>query len=389
MNSSYALELYDHNIKIYEAMKRGLELDKIIAIIQATGTGKNHNALQYAYDNKDKKGLLLVPSVGIIEHSKEIINSNPNLDLESDFANLTFLTFQALINMSREEIANLDIDYLIIDELHHIGAPVWGSRLETLIETHPNIVIIGMSAYTTRDRGSVYERDMTNPDGDELFSNKVIYRYDLCDAWIDGVLSKPIYKGGYLHLEKSIANAEKLISKIDKNSKTYQDTRKKLDDAKKVLNKARNIGDIFKENIKPDGKYIYFCPPNAEVGVNDINTIMNEAKTWCREMGLDEDDYEFYITTGKMRKAGKENREAFYNDRNLKGEYVGDKLRIIFAINQYNEGVHAPGVNGVILGRSTKSDILFYEWLGRALSVKLKKEREKEYKLLEIGRAHV
>ena len=53
----------------------------------------------------------------------------------------------------------------------------------------------------------------------------------------------------------------------------------------------------------------------------------------------------------------------------------------MFAINQYNEGVHAPGVDGVIMGRSTKSDIIYYEQLGRGLSVRenYKEEYDKLY----------
>ena len=66
----------------------------------------------------------------------------------------------------------------------------------------------------------------------------------------------------------------------------------------------------------------------------------------------------------------------------------------MFAINQYNEGVHAPGVDGVILGRTTSSDIVFFEQIGRALSVKENtKEKYEEYQnlsrseLLEIAQS--
>ena len=42
----------------------------------------------------------------------------------------------------------------------------------------------------------------------------------------------------------------------------------------------------------------------------------------------------------------------------------------MFAINQYNEGIHAPNVDGVILGRATSSDIVFFEQIGRGLAVR-------------------
>ena len=58
-------------------------MKKVVGIIHATGTGKSYNALQLAYDNKDKKIVYVVPSNGIIEHIRKIINNNPNLSFEN------------------------------------------------------------------------------------------------------------------------------------------------------------------------------------------------------------------------------------------------------------------------------------------------------------------
>ena len=58
-----------------------------------------------------------------------------------------------------------------------------------------------MTAYTVRDRGTEFERDMANPEGKELFSNKIVSTYDLPDAMIDGVLPLPIYRSAYTQLQ--------------------------------------------------------------------------------------------------------------------------------------------------------------------------------------------
>ena len=238
-----------------------------------------------------------------------------------------------------------------------------------------------MTAYTVRDRGTSYERDMVNPEGEEIFSNKVASNYDLCDAMIDAVLPKPIYKSAYIHLENTLEELEKKLEKENHNSKNYKELSKVLNDIRNQVHMAPSMKEVFQENIKKDGKYYYFCPLNSEENVNDIGTIMEEVKEWCQEMGLTEDDYEFYLTTSEMKEEGKKNRQAFYNDEDLNGNKVNHKLRIMFAINQYNEGVHAPGVDGVIMGRSTKSDIIYYEQLGRGLSVRenYKEEYDKLY----------
>lgn len=374
--------LYNHNIKSYEKIKSAFESgEKIVGIVHATGTGKTYNALQLAYDNQDKKTLFIVPSNSIKEHIIKTIKDNPNLNLETDFKNLQFITYQSIAQMNDEEFANLAYDYLIIDEFHHLGAPIWGPKINKIIQFHPDKYVLGMTAYTVRERGTDFERDMANPDTEELFSNKIVSTYDLVDAMIDGILPKPIYRSAYINLEGFINDIEARLERIKISDKTYKDFRKVLEDIKRRIHNAPSVEEIFKQNLKLDGKYIYFCPQGGINGINDIDTIMKETKEQLEKCfpGI---EIIFYKTTSKDGELGKKNRDAFYNDYDLNGTSTKGKLRIMFAINQYNEGVHAPNIDGVIMGRSTKSDIVFFEQLGRALSVRenikeLKKELDK------------
>ena len=45
--------------------------------------------------------------------------------------------------------------------------------VKKIIETHPNLKIFGMTAYTVRRRGTEYERDMALEGGDQLFSDNI------------------------------------------------------------------------------------------------------------------------------------------------------------------------------------------------------------------------
>lgn len=370
-NNEYTtIGLYDHNADSYNQVKSSFESgNDVVAIVHATGTGKSYNALQLAYDNKDKKIVYVVPSHGIIEHINKIIEDNPNLDLKRDFPNLEFRTYQSFISLSEDEISDIDCDLLILDEFHHIGAPVWGARINTMIETHPDMKIFGMTAYTVRDRGTSYERDMANPDTDELFSGKVESRYDLCDAMIDGVLPKPVYKSAYTNLIGLESQLEEKVQKLGATTKEYQEYMAILNDVKKRIHEAPSIPNILKKSIKQNGKYIYFCPPCSEEGSNDIETIKQQAIEWFKQF-VPEEDIIIYTSTSDMGEDGKKNRDAFYRDITLSGDQVDNKLRVMFAINQYNEGIHAPNIDGVIMGRGTTSDIVYFEQLGRALSVR-------------------
>ena len=361
--------LYEHNAKCYKEVKKAYESgENVVGIVHATGTGKSYNALQLAYDNKDKKIVYIVPSNGIIEHIEKIISNNPNLDFKRDFPNLELRTYQSLVSLSKEELKKIECDILIIDEFHHMGAPIWGAQVKAMIETHEDIKIFGMTAYTVRDRNTPYERDMANPNTNELFSNKIVSRYDLCDAMMDGILPIPVYKSSYITME----DIEDVENRLDKSLLSKEECKKYKDmllAAKERIHEAKSIPKVISKNIKPKGKYIYFCPPYSETGVNDIETIKAQAMNWFKQI-TEEDNIEFYTSTSQMGKEGIKNREAFYEDKTIEGEDAKDKLRVMFAINQYNEGIHAPNVDGVILGRATSSDIVFFEQIGRGLAVR-------------------
>ena len=359
------LELYKHNEEAYRKIDNAYQSgEDVVGIVHATGTGKSYLALNLAYHNQDKKVVYIVPSNGIIEHLENIIKES-GFSKEKDFANVEFRTYQSLINLSLEEMENIDCDLLILDEFHHLGAPIWGARTKTFIETHSDIKIFGMTAYTIRDRNTSYERDMANPETDELFSNKIISRYDLCDAIIDGILPQNItYKTSVIGLEEILKKLENKTSSLG----LEEENQKELEAAKKRIAEAPSIAKIIKETIHSNSKLIYFCPPFSEKDVNDIETIKKEAMEWFKQI-TGEENIVFYSTTSEMGTDGKKNREAFYQDVDLNGNNVSNKLRVMFAINQYNEGIHAPNVDGVIMGRGTSSDIVFFEQLGRALAV--------------------
>ena len=374
---SNPLNLYPHNLEGYNEAKRAYqEGKKIVSEVRATGTGKSYINLQFALDNQDKKGIYVVPSLSIIEHLKEIVKENSNVSL-SDFSHVDFRTYQSFVNMSYDEIKNLACDFLIVDELHHLNGPVWENRISKLIETHPDIKVLGTTAYTVVSRGTSYERDMALAGGNEIFSGSIVSRYDLCDAIIDGVLPKPIYKSAYIHLSSELSDIERSLESSHLTIKEYQEYQLILDDLKRRIHEAPTIADVLKKNLKPDGKYYYFCPVKSEEGINDIETIKKQMLENLKGK-YKEEDIVFYTTTSEMGELGKKNRDAFYHDKTLDGQDCSNKLRIMFAINQYNEGVHAPGVDGVIEGRMTNSDIVFFEHIGRSLAVRGDNQKREE-----------
>ena len=370
MNNN-VLGLLPHNQKSYKKVKAAYDSgEKVVGILHATGTGKTYNALQLALDNQDKQIIYVTPYNSIIEHVRELIKENPELDIDRDFKHVKFMTYAGLSKLSPEELENLNVDMMILDEFHHIGAPVWGDAVNKVIDSHEDLLIFGMSAYSVRDRGTKYERDLAEDNGSELFSDKIVSRYDLVDAILDGVLPVPIYKSAYINLLDYVSKLEDKVNKKYKGTPRLTEYLKVLSDIKRKIITSIDVKELLFNNIKKNGKYIYFCPTVSIENHNDIYTIMDDMKEFLISKGYSENDFELYFTTGEEEVLGKRNRNAFYNDVDLNGNDTSHKLRIMFAINQYNEGVHAPNVDGVILGRETSSDIVYFEQIGRGLSVR-------------------
>ena len=363
--------LYEHNQQAYEAIKDAfLDGQKIASIVQATGTGKTFVAINLAKEEYPKKMLFIAPTNAIIEHVQETIRDY-GLDGK---VNIEFITYSSLINKSTEELADLKFDYLVVDEFHHMGAPIWGQRVTDLINLHENAHVLGMSAYTIRDKGTAFAMDvaptiigkMTDESIDEaeeppIFADSIVHRYDLADALIDGVLKQPKYIFSQIKL---YAYAATLKDKVENSNCTKEEKEKYTKELNSILSNLIMADDskkLLRESVKPNSKCIYFVPIGMTDGVRNIE----RAKEILAEIFPNAIIY----STTSDDKFGELNRDAFYNDKDLSGKDVSGKLRIMVAINQYNEGVHAQDVDTVILGRATQSNIVFFEQLGRALSV--------------------
>ena len=232
--------------------------------------------------------------------------------------------------------------------------------------------IFGMTAYTIRDRKTPYERDMALKGGNELFSDKIVSRYDLVDAMCDGVLPIPNYKSAYLRLNEEFIELESQLRKeANENNEKYLSI---IKSCKHLIDKAPTTKDLIKDNLKSNDKCIYFCPlgdgdiitDDIVSGINDILKISDRVGNLASEVNKNTILFE---TTSDLGEYGKLSRDHFYNDTDFWNNNTSNALRIMFAKNQYNEGVHAPGVNKVFLARETESDIVFFEQIGRALSV--------------------
>ena len=331
--------LYRHNKIAYESACDMLSTVKRVAIVHPTGTGKSYIAFKMIEDNPDRQFCWLSPSEYIFQTQLENLNGET-------YENLQFFTYAKLMMMDDDELEKIQTDFIILDEFHRVGAQMWGKGVERLLEAHPQADILGLSATNIRYLDN--RRDMV----DELFDGNVASYMSLGEAIVRGILKTPKY---VITMFKYQSEFDKYQDRINsaKNKAVKDKAQKYLDALKRTLEKSEGLEIVFKKHLtKLDGKYIAFCS-----NVEHMKTMIDRADEWFK--GIDE-EYRLYQVYSDSPYTSRE----FIKFKEDNSEH----LKILFCIDQINEGIHVCDVSGVILFRPTISPIIYKQQIGRALT---------------------
>ena len=341
------IKLYSHNQKAYDLAVTMLKDTKKAAIVHPTGTGKSFIAFKLCEDHPDKTICWLSPSEYIFSTQLENLYQatkgyKPH--------NIVFFTYAKLMGMSKEEIKQINPDYIILDEYHRAGATFWQKGVEQLLFTYSDVPVLGLSATNIRYLDS--QRDMAQ----ELFDGKIASQMSLGEAIVRGILNPPKYVLSMYYYQNTLEKYERRVKKT--KSKVARDNAEKcLDELRRTLEKAEGLDVIFKKHMTdPHGKYIVFCS-NKE----HMDQMMKHTE-WFSKVDKEPHMYSVYSSDPGADKAFKDFKED--NDNN--------HLRLLYCIDALNEGIHVDDISGVILLRPTVSPIVYKQQIGRALSASKK-----------------
>lgn len=341
------IKLYSHNKKAYDLAVNMLKDTKKAAIVHPTGTGKSFIAFKLCEDHPDKTICWLSPSEYIFSTQLENLYQatkgyKPH--------NIVFFTYAKLMGMSKEEIKQINPDYIILDEYHRAGATFWQKGVEQLLFTYSDVPVLGLSATNIRYLDS--QRDMAQ----ELFDGKIASQTSLGEAIVRGILNPPKYVLSMYYYQNTLEKYERRVKKT--KSKVARDNAEKcLDELRRTLEKAEGLDVIFKKHMTdPHGKYIVFCS-NKE----HMDQMMKHTE-WFSKVDKEPHMYSVYSSDPGADKAFKDFKED--NDNN--------HLRLLYCIDALNEGIHVDDISGVILLRPTVSPIVYKQQIGRALSASKK-----------------
>ena len=336
-------DLKPHNIETVKRILEFFENGNKCCAIQATGTGKTFLILRLleVFNDEDKKAIILAPNNEIIRQTKKRMK-------KFGLNNAMFYTYQKLARMTEDEIKEIETDLIVCDELHRTGATLWGSKFEILVATHTDAKIFGATATALRCTDG---RDMA----EEYFDNNRACDISLAEALVRKIIPvMPLYVSALYTFEEEY---QKLHDKIENGNNTKEEKeelQKELSVAKKQLEKANGVPEIIKKYITNyNGKYIVFCKDKTHL-YEMKDTVVN----WFREAGCNGKIYEYpyYSENYKV----KQNLNDF-EQNNKEG------LKLLFVIDKLNEGLHLDEIHGCILLRTTTSNIVYYQQIGRAI----------------------
>ena len=344
-------DLKPHNI---ETIKNILEIYKTsnkCCAIQATGTGKTFLILRLLeiYNDEGKVAVIFAPNREIIKQTKKRMK-------KFGLNNATFYTYQKLARMTDEEISAMEFDLIICDELHRTGAKTWGHKFEVLVNSHPDSKVFGVTATPLRCADG---RDMA----EEYFDGNKACDISLAEALVREIIPvMPLYVSALYTFEEEYRNMSDKIEKGNNSVEEKAELQKELLAAKQQLEKANGVPEIIKKYITNyNGKYLVFCKDKKH-----LYAMKDVVIGWFREAGYDGKIYEYPYYSDSS--AVKKNLENFENNKE-------EGLKLLFIIDKLNEGLHLDEVHGCILLRTTVSNIIYYQQIGRAIDAGSNEQR--------------
>lgn len=340
---SSTIKLYEHNQKAYDALLDMLGERDRACVIKPTGTGKFVILAKMVQDNPDKRFLLLGTNDYMFnDQMANLAEIAPGFTPE----NLQFMTYTAAMMAARrgEEISGYDV--VVADEFHHCGAEEWGKGVTHILDANGSAKVVGFSA--TPIRYSDGGRNMA----DEMFDGNVAYSMELEEAWLRGVLPIPKYIVALYEAPSELGKLARKI-KVIKDEVARERFRKKYEKLRRALVEAGGVREVMGTYLKKENaKVVVFCP-NAE----KLHEFMLLKREW---FGTVNKNIHAYKTTC-ADPYGERDFLSFKRDET-------SALKVLYCINQLNEGVHVKGIDVIVMVRPTKSPTVYYQQLGRVLS---------------------
>lgn len=332
--------LKNHNRIAYNKVMAALATSRMTCVCHPTGTGKSYIAAAVS-ENFDKV-LILAPNDFVLKQQESILGWHKDVNYRS---------YPWLIKHVFDITDRYDL--IVLDEFHRAGSPEWGAAVQLLIESQPQAKVLGTTATPIRYLNN--DRDMA----DELFKGNIASQLSIAEVWSQKILPTPQYVTGIFSFTGIYNNARERISKSHRISdKAKRQRIYRLSNAQLEWETSIGMPSILRQHFQRDcRRVIVFC-----ADIPKILEMQDLTIGWFREAGISICQT-YNIHSSMTDRQQRDVMDGFGSD-----EFSRDGVKIIFAVNILNDGVHVPGVGCVIMLRTTSSRIIYLQQLGRALT---------------------
>lgn len=321
------------------------------ALVRPTGFGKTGilTRLLSGY----RKVLFLYPS-DVVKAAVLRFYYGDGVSSDATIPNVIFMTYMGLINLSKKEMKNLEVDLIISDECHKLGAKRTSTAMRKLLSVS-DAHFVGATATPVRmDLFDVIE---------EFFHNNVVFEYTLHDAFMDNIYRKPYYcyctYADTSELKKVEDEAMREVNKIDVGKEeVLSNLRSKLIEISNLLSMENTIRDICDAHIEDTSymKFIIFFS-NFE----HMRKKGDDVERWFCKAYPEHTVHSLRVSSETQ--AYHENVEEL--EKLKRQEKVID---LIYCVDMLNLGYHVPDLTGIMMYRGTESGLIYIQQLGRALN---------------------
>ena len=330
--------VFKHNKDIALKLSADLNVRKEAFDSQCTGSGKTYVMKELVKLRSWKKFIVLGPSREVLERTKKTIGLK--------YTQAEYMTYQKLIRLTTMP-GNLDA--IIFDEAHRMGAPVWGAACDALRASNPNAEVVGFTG--TRIRGD--KVDIAQAKFSGIVSAELTYQ----DAYHLGILKQPILVSAYFKAPNPIPSIIAQLQKLGFDEPTVKMEATKI--AKKLELDWNNINieeaKIIKNHLRNDAQKIIVFFDN----ISDLTGFQTEVETWFKSAGFNPTMIPYHS------KLSRTNRKHNFNL--ITSPCNPGELKVICAVNILNEGLHIQDIEAVMFLRRTTSPVVYLQQIGRCL----------------------
>ena len=339
---------FKHNIDAANAVINELRVNQKALAVQSTGTGKSYVMREIIEKFPLKNVMVIGPSWKVLTEVMGI------LDTRKTNCTINYATYMGL---ARKKIDTLptDLDAILIDEAHHLPAPVWGKGVKELENLNPIAKVIGFTGTPKRTDGTCISQSHFNGETSKL---------DYVEAWGRGILPTPEFVNVYFKVDENPIDIAK--SYLEKKGITDVN-RVEAEKAAKILeiewNKIKETQSrIIKRYLKSTVQKVIVFFDN----IADLENFSSEVGSWFENAG-------FNPTVIQIHSKLQKDIHDYNWEQALLPSSPGE-LKLIMSVNMLNEGVHISGTEGVVFLRRTVSSIVYLQQLGRCMKAEQKQQ---------------